>query len=57
MAKSVGSEILIALDYIKNRGFDPDTDLVYDHCHSKDMAHFPNPDGYSVGMEDGMINS
>lgn len=66
MTKSMESKILVALDYIKNRVFNPDTRLVYDHCHAKNMSHFPtpeeveavfpNPDGYSVGMEDGMIN-
>lgn len=62
------SEINIdtAFSYIKNRLFNPDTRLIYDHAHARCAEHFPTPDevaksfpnpcGYSVGMEDGMIN-
>lgn len=66
MEKSVAEKIGTAFDYIKNRVFNPDTRLIYDHAHALDMNHFPtadevaaiypNPCGYSVGMEDGMIN-
>ena len=66
MAKSVEKQAQLAYEYIKNRVFNPKTRLIYDHAHACDMAHFPtaeevaaiypNPCGYAVGMEDGMIN-
>ena len=66
MAKSVEAQAQLAYEYIKNRVFNPKTRLIYDHAHACDMAHFPtaeevaaiypNPCGYAVGMEDGMIN-
>lgn len=55
-----------AWDYIVNNVYNPDTKLIYDHKHARDLSHFPtteevnrsypNSCGYSVGMEDGMIN-
>ncbi len=59
-------KINIAWNYICNNVYNPDTKLIYDHKHGRDLSHFPTPEevegsypnscGYSVGMEDGMIN-
>jgi len=66
VAKSVETQVHLAYEYIKKRVFNPTTRLIYDHSHACDMVHFPtaeevaaiypNPCGYAVGMEDGMIN-
>jgi len=59
-------EINKAWDYIVKNVYNPTTKLIYDHKHARDLSHFPtaeevnrsypNSSGYSVGMEDGMIN-
>ena len=56
----------IAFDFVRSRLFFEKTGLIYDHVivgrekdfpTSEECANvFPNPCGYSTGMEDGMIN-
>ena len=66
MTQFTHDQAKLAYDYIKTRVLNKTTGLLYDHAHANDMNHFPtpeevaaaypNPCGYSVGMEDGMIN-
>lgn len=62
----MNTKISMAWSYIVNNVYNPNTKLIYDHKHARDLSHFPTPEevemaypnscGYSVGMEDGMIN-
>ena len=55
-----------AFEYVKDSLFSEKTNLIYDHIikgrenefptANEISAVFPNPGGYSTGMEDGMIN-
>ncbi len=59
-------EIDEAFEYVKDKLFSEKTNLIYDHIikgrenefptTDEISAVFPNPCGYSTGMEDGMIN-
>ena len=63
---SMKQNIDIAFDFVRSRLFFEKTGLIYDHVivgREKDFPTseectnvFPNPCGYSTGMEDGMIN-
>ena len=60
------SDMVAAFEYVKNKLFSEKTYLIYDHVIKERedelptireiLAEFPDPCGYSTGMEDGMIN-
>ena len=66
MTETSKNKVELTYGYITNRVFNSSTELLYDHAHASDVRYFPTPDeversypnpaGYSVGMEDGMIN-
>lgn len=59
-------DMVAAFEYVKNKLFSEKTYLIYDHVIQERedelptvreiLAEFPDPCGYSTGMEDGMIN-
>ena len=60
------SDMVAAFEYIRDKLFSEKTYLIYDHVIQEReeelptikeiLAEFPDPCGYSTGMEDGMIN-
>ena len=60
------SDMVAAFEYVKNKLFSEKTYLIYDHVIQERedelptvreiLMGFPDPCGYSTGMEDGMIN-